>query len=628
METKKILKKILLIIMAISTVVAFSINVLNIDSLAQNLIKGSSPSDIEVFIKSNGPFKFCTFALLIQGLFFYFLYQKYYFQKKETHYTTTILAILFSLFMIVGYSYNVTDSWNLIFGNTKLFLLSIIMFVGYFIFFNASINLLYEFIKTKSKEESVTKNKIFNFIFNEHPFISTFIILFVCYLPYIIAFYPGILSPDPSNQIKQFYGIPTKYNDYSVMLDENVTITNHHPVLHTVILGGLTYFGKTIGSENFGVFIYSILQTLFLITLLSYTISYMKKLNTPIWFRIVSLLIYMFVPIYPLYGMSTLKDVIFAILVIFYIIKLFELIRCANNKINIKEIITVIILMLFITLFRNNGIYLVLMSFPFLLIIDKQNRFKLLITLLIPIMSYYGFEKVLLPSLKITPGSVREVLSIPFQQTARYVKYYPDDISEEDKNAIDKILTYDTLAKRYDPEKSDPVKNKYNKYATKDDLKNYFKAWIHGLVKHPNVYIEATLNNTYGYFYPDAKRWYVYYSYDTRLSEDGIDYHYNNLDGLRNTLSNYAVAFPYIPILGSIVSIGFCTWLCMLMWAFIMREKKYKYLIYLMPVVSLILVCVASPVNTYFRYTLGYTFAIPILIAIYLWILYNKEERK
>ena len=147
METKKILKKILLIIMAISTVVAFSINVLNIDSLAQNLIKGSSPSDIEVFIKSNGPFKFCTFALLIQGLFFYFLYQKYYFQKKETHYTTTILAILFSLFMIVGYSYNVTDSWNLIFGNTKLFLLSIIMFVGYFIFFNASINLLYEFIK-------------------------------------------------------------------------------------------------------------------------------------------------------------------------------------------------------------------------------------------------------------------------------------------------------------------------------------------------------------------------------------------------------------------------------------------------------------------------------------------------
>ncbi len=628
METKKILKKILLIFMAILTVVAFSINVLNVDSLVKNLTTNVSPSNIEIFIKSNGPFKFGTFALLIQGLFFYFLYQKYYFQKKETHYTTKILAILFSLFMIIGNSYKLTNSWSLIFGSTRLFFISIFMFIGYFIFFNASINLLYEYIKTKSKEENVTKNKVLNFIFNEHPFIITFIILFICYLPYIIAFYPGILSPDPSNQIKQFYGIPTKYKDYSVMIDENVTITNHHPVLHTVILGGLTYFGKTIGSENFGIFIYSILQTLFLITLLSYTISYMKKLNTPIWFRIVSLLIYMFVPIYPLYGMSTLKDVIFAILVIFYIIKLFELIKIANHKIDIKEIITVIILMLFITLFRNNGIYLVLMSFPFLLIIDKKNRFKLLITLLIPVISYYGFEKVLLPSLKVTPGSVREVLSIPFQQTARYVKYYPDDISEEDKNAIDKILTYDTLAKRYDPEKSDPVKNEYNKYATKDDLKNYFKAWAHGLGKHPNVYIEATLNNTYGYFYPDAKKWYVYYSYDTRLSEDGIDYHYNNLDEFRNTLSNYAVAFPYIPIIGSIVSIGFCTWLCMLMWVFIMREKKYKYLIYLTPVVSLILVCVASPVNTYFRYTLGYTFAIPILIAIYLWILNKKEEMK
>ena len=51
----------------------------------------------------------------------------------------------------------------------------------------------------------------------------------------------------------------------------------------------------------------------------------MKKLNTPLWFRIISLLIYMFVPIYPLYGMSTLKDVIFAILVIFYIIIMFLL---------------------------------------------------------------------------------------------------------------------------------------------------------------------------------------------------------------------------------------------------------------------------------------------------------------
>ena len=630
MKTNKIVQKIILIILAIITTTAFTLEVTNIDSLIKEVVSNTSPSNIEVFVKSYGPFRCGTFALLIQGIFFYYLYNKYYFQNKKGHYTTIILSLLFSLFLLFGYSYNTIGNWNLIFGSLRLFLLSLIIFIGYYIFFNCTINLLYEYINNHNFKEKASKNKILNFIFNEHPFISTFIILFICYLPYIIAFYPGILSPDPSNQIKQFYGIKTKYNDYSIMLDENITITNHHPVLHTVILGGLTYFGKTLGSENFGIFLYSIMQTILLISLLSYTIYYMKKLETPIYLRLITLIIYAFVPIFPLYAMSTLKDVIFAILVIFYILKLFELIRF-NNKENytIKNCIILITLMLLITLFRNNGIYLILMSFPFLLIIDKKNRFKILITLLIPVMAYYGFEKILLPSLKITPGSIREVLSIPFQQTARYVKEYPDDVTNEEKEVIDKVLGYENLAKRYDPQKSDPVKNKFNKYATKEDLSNYFKVWFLDFFKHPNVYLEATINNTYGYFYPDAKKWYVYYSYDTRLSEDGIDYHYNNLTTLRNVLSNYAITFPYIPIIGAIVSIGICTWICMLLWAFIMRSKQYKYLIYLTPVLSLILVCIASPVNTYFRYTLGYTFAIPILIAIYLWIVNEyKNERK
>ena len=630
MKTNKIVQKIILIILAIITTTAFTLEVTNIDNLVKEVVSNTSPSNIEVFVKSYGPFRCGTFALLIQGIFFYYLYNKYYFQNKKGHYTTIILSLLFSLFLLFGYSYNTIGNWNLIFGSLRLFLLSLIIFIGYYIFFNCTINLLYEYINNHNFKEKASKNKILNFIFNEHPFISTFIILFICYLPYIIAFYPGILSPDPSNQIKQFYGIKTKYNDYSIMLDENITITNHHPVLHTVILGGLTYFGKTLGSENFGIFLYSIMQTILLISLLSYTIYYMKKLETPIYLRLITLIIYAFVPIFPLYAMSTLKDVIFAILVIFYILKLFELIRF-NNKENytIKNCIILITLMLLITLFRNNGIYLILMSFPFLLIIDKKNRFKILITLLIPVMAYYGFEKILLQSLKITPGSIREVLSIPFQQTARYVKEYPDDVTNEEKEVIDKVLGYENLAKRYDPQKSDPVKNKFNKYATKEDLSNYFKVWFLDFFKHPNVYLEATINNTYGYFYPDAKKWYVYYSYDTRLSEDGIDYHYNNLTTLRNVLSNYAITFPYIPIIGAIVSIGICTWICMLLWAFIMRSKQYKYLIYLTPVLSLILVCIASPVNTYFRYTLGYTFAIPILIAIYLWIVNEyKNERK
>lgn len=55
----------------------------------------------------------------------------------------------------------------------------------------------------------------------------------------MIAFYPLVLSNDPSFQIKQFFNVRTKYMDYIIPLDDNVNLTAHHPVLHTLLLGVL-----------------------------------------------------------------------------------------------------------------------------------------------------------------------------------------------------------------------------------------------------------------------------------------------------------------------------------------------------------------------------------------------------
>ena len=91
---------------------------------------------------------------------------------------------------------------------------------------------------------------------------------------------------------------------------------------------------------------------------------------------------------------------------------------------------------------------------------------------------YIAYNNVLLPYFKIPNTSIREALSIPFQQTARYVKYHGDDVTEEERKIIDHILEYDTLAENYQPDLSDPVKNKYNKYTTREELKQYFKVWF------------------------------------------------------------------------------------------------------------------------------------------------------
>ena len=152
-----------------------------------------------------------------------------------------------------------------------------------------------------------------------------------------------------------------------------------------------------------------------------------------------------------------------------------------------------------------------------------------------------------------------------------------------------------------------------------DDLKEYFKAWYRGLTKHPGTYIEATINNTYGYFYPNAIKWYTYHKYDSRVTKDNlVDYSYNDLQGIRDTLVVYQGIYPYIPFVGLISNIGFNTWMLLIMGVYLITFKKKEYLIVLMPLYVSVLICIASPANTYFRYAMPYIFSNCVLIPLLL----------
>ncbi|MBQ3475512.1 MAG: hypothetical protein IJH20_05025 [Bacilli bacterium] len=537
--------------------------------------------------------------------------------SKRRFIIITILSFLYSFFCVIGNSFVKSSSLYYIKNN---FLTSLLTFISLFVLFFIVLHYFFLFIENKKKKNNkkISKLKLFK-LFDEHTFLFCFIVLIICWLPYIIAFYPVILSPDPSFQIKQFFGIPNKYSTYNVLLDPNVIITNHHPVVHTLLLGSCLKIGNMIGNDNLGLFLYSIIQITILASVLSYVVKFLKELKLNTKYVIGSLLVFALVPAFPIYSMSAVKDVIFGSLIILYIISLYKLLKTDNLK--IKNIIKILFLMILIVLFRNNGIHTILLSFPFLLFLKKGNHFrkKVLIILLIIFGFSYSYNNLILPYFKITPTSVREVLSIPFQQTARYVKEHSIEVTSEEEKAIDKILTYDTLADRYNPELADPVKNSYNKYATKEDLKEYFKVWFNQFIKHPGVYIEATLNNTYGYFYPLKTSWYFHSRHDTRIVEDGFKYSYSHsLKGVRNVLSGFGNIFPYIPLIGLLINIAFNAWILLFLLFYLIYKKKYSSIIYLLPSLVLLLICFASPANTYFRYALPFIFALPLNIGIFI----------
>lgn len=531
--------------------------------------------------------------------------------------------ILLDIFLLISNVFINTGNLSYLYKNMWLILYNLIRFIAIYIVLKRSLIYFENFIK--NHEFKLKENKIIN-LFLKHPFLFSFIAILICWSIYVIAFYPIILSPDPSFQIKQFFNVRTKYADYAILLDNNVFLTNHHPVFHTMILGYSLKLGRFLLNDNFGLFIYSLTQLLVLAFTLSLTIKYLNENNVNKKIAFIVLLLYCFIPMFPLYAMSGVKDTYYTCFIILYVMKLDKIIRSKQEKLSYKEMIQLLLIMVTVCLFRNNGIYVLILSFPLILIYSKK-YFQTLLVIFIGVLTFYGtYTKVLLPSLKITDGSIRETLSIPFQQTARYVKYYDKDLSKNDIKVIDKVLEYETLAKRYNPTISDPVKNEFNKYTTKKELLAYLKVWFKCFFKHPLVYIEATLNNIYGYFSPQSTNWYIYYKYDTRITEDKlVNYHYNNLSSLRLILSSFAQGFPYIPLIGLISNIGFNTWILLGLTTYSIFKKKKEYLIVLSPLLISLLICVASPVNTYFRYAMPFIFIMPFIFTLIVTRLKNNE---
>lgn len=595
------------------------------------LIKIDLVSDLSV-LKITTLYETNFFALSVFTGFAFYFFSKHPFHKISK--IKIFLSVLFSLFMLVGEGYASYGSYKLLFLNIATILLSLVKFIGYIYLFIHLFSLLDDLIDKSKNREVRFKNKyLYKYLelFNKYPFKVSFVTILIVLSIYMLAFYPIVLSPDPSFQIKMYFNEHTKYIDWVIQRDPEIFMTSHHPVFQTYMIGFCLSLGRFLVNDNFGLFLYTLIQSLIYSSVLAYTIKYMSNNGIKSKNRLIVLGMYLIIPMYLLYSMSAVKDTLYTAFMILFILKVFDIIKNYKEiNLSYKYIAVLYFIMLFIGLFRHNGVYVIALTIFVLIFYTRKNALKILISFFAFFVSIYAFDKVLIPYLGISDGSAREMLSVPFQQTARLVSEKPDFYNEEDIKIIDYILKYDTLASRYNPDLADPVKNEYNKNTTKEDLKDYFYVWFKGLKKHPDIYVDATLNNTYGFFYPDKHNWYIYARYDKRVTDNGlVDYHYNKLSFLRAFIDGYANTVPYIPIIGAVSNIALNTWAVLILAAYLINTKNKRFLISLLPLFGSILFCFIGPANTYFRYTMPYIFALPVLTVLLLeYIRGEKVEKK
>ena len=536
-----------------------------------------------MYLKNN----YISYSLLIIAFIFLFIYYKKLDNNIKLDKKYNIFVLIMSFFFVLGYSYEVNHNTSLMFGSVFNFLISFFKILGFYYFFRIVIFYFLKFMNCYFKIDFDFLN-----VFIKHPFIFSFIFLSLCYGIFLLFYYPGILNYDNANQIKEIMGFHTRYLD-AINPIINSTLTNFNPIVHTFLLGGLFKIGYFLNNVNLGLFFYTFIQLLIIITIYSYTISYSINEKTNPLISFIILLVLGFIPLFGFYSITLVKDTLYASFLLLFSLKVYEINK--NNNFKINDYLDLFLISILVCLFRNNGIFIILITLPFLFYKSK----KIILVLTMVLFSAFCFNRILLPKLKVSGTSIREMLSIPFQQTARLVKLKENKIDNEDKIIINKILDYNNLKIDYNEDLADPVKNKYNKDASRKDLENYAIVWFKYFLKYPNVYLDATINNVTGYFYPFENSWKVYHKLNSKLPQAGFNYHYNNLVKGREILHNYEIFIEASP-LGLILNIGFLCWFSILVCLCVLKNKNY---IFLIPNLISIAFCFLSPANTYYRYT-------------------------
>ena len=150
-------------------------------------------------------------------------------------------------------------------------------------------------------------------VLSVHPFAGPFLVLMIAWAPTLIASLPGLFMGDTGAQIRQWFNYPNGTSDYLRLLNPNVLLNGHHPVVHTAIIGSCVQLGLSLfNSANAGLAIYTCAQFVITAACMAYSISSLRKLGVSLPVRGVILLFFAFMPMFSNYAALLTKDVLFA----------------------------------------------------------------------------------------------------------------------------------------------------------------------------------------------------------------------------------------------------------------------------------------------------------------------------
>ena len=550
---------------------------------------------------------------------FYLLLGNRFLQWKKVHsvsrepiITSVILSALFVFFYICA------DYEKLLRGlNSRLFQAGYLFIssIGLFLLFYTLLLSLFLWLEDKSlfydgnsdSDSQDIKSRLYN-----HIFLFSFLFCIICWLPYLITNYPGVMTVDSLNQYGQIIG--------------ELPMSNHHPWTHTQLIRLFYEIGMLLtGDAVLGLGFYTIFQMLVMAAIFAYLMDTLRLLRVKQTFCFAVLAFYALLPYNGIYMVTMWKDILFSGMTLLFSTVLFRFLMHSLHKdfpISVWTKLIYIISGICMCLFRSNGFYAFLLTLPFLFFCFRREwKLQLLLNALI-LLVVLTVKGPVLSSQNVASGDFVESLSIPIQLTARvYAEELPVDAKDDEM--WNRIMDTSMIPETYQSFCSDHMKNLIRQgdqdYLTAHKA-DYLKLWIRFGLKHPGAYLRGYIDATKGYWYPDIPN---IIGSDERIAQNPYGLTARPLLHNPLTIKIKEIVFKLpdmIPLYGLLFNLGAMFWLSLILAGNTILNSGKRLLIVFLPNAAIMATLfLATPVNNEFRYAYSLLLTIPLfwLCAFY-----------
>jgi len=313
--------------------------------------------------------------------------------------------------------------------------------------------------------------------------------ILLCWVPCLLAYWPGTFSYDITTVISQGGGNP--YNQ-------------GQPLLYTLLVKAV-YWATSSGGLAAGILGVSVTQMIGMSALFAAVVWRLNRMRVHVALRVISLIWFALYPSIPIFALAEAKDIVFAGVFAHVTLSLVELARDPEAYFaKARNPVVLGVLLVLLGLLRSNGILVLMIASLVVVVQYKTWRVvfkKLLLAVAGAVIATIAVAQVLFPALGVRDGMTRLMISVPVQQLAFVYAVDRPGMPQKDQDAVNYWILQN-IDHNYNPRLADPLVLYTKDIGLDRPSAGLLAAWVRVGLAHPGLYSQAWLSLTLQGWYP------------------------------------------------------------------------------------------------------------------------------